>query len=78
MEEKSLIEWAIKGIHAEIDRLEKDINTGRRLLLQYERGEKPKTSKTPDEIRDIIAKLKAETEELNRQRVYLVWRKMEY
>lgn len=78
MEEKSLIEWAIKGIHAEIDQLEKDINTGRRLLRQYERGEKPKTSKTPDEIRDIIAKLKAETEELNCQRVYLTWRKMEY
>ena len=67
MEEKSLIEWAIKGIHAEIDQLEKDINTGRQLLRQYERGEKPKTSKSPDEIREIITRSEEHTSELQSQ-----------
>lgn len=77
MDEKTLIEWAVKGIHAEIAKLEKDINTGKQLLLQYERREKPKTTKTPDEIRDIISEKRVEINKLDRQRFDLTWRVVE-
>lgn len=73
MNEKDLIKWAVKGIMAEIDGLEKTINQGKQLLLQYERGEKPKTTKTPYEIREIIGEKRAEIERLDKMRFDLTW-----
>lgn len=74
MTEKRLYELAIKGIRAEIDSLEKDINRGKRLLLEYERGEKPKTDKTPYEIHVIIRQKRAEIEQLDKERFNLSWK----
>lgn len=73
MNEKDLIKWAVKGIAAEIDGLEKTINQGKQLLLQYERGQKPKTPKSPDEIRQIIQEKKAEIERLSKMKFDLTW-----
>lgn len=73
MKEADLIKWAVKGITAEIDGIEKSINHGKQLLLQYERGQKPKTTKTPNEIREIIQEKKAEIERLARMRFDLQW-----
>lgn len=73
MNEKDLIKWAVKGIAAEIDGLEKTVNQGRQLLLQYERGQKPKTTKTPAEIREVIQEKKAEIERLDKMRFDLTW-----
>ncbi len=73
MNEKDLIKWAVKGIAAEIDGLEKTVNQGKQLLLQYERGQKPKTTKTPDEIREVIQEKKAEIERLAKMRFDLTW-----
>lgn len=73
MNEKDLIKWAVKGITAEIDSIEKTVNQGKQLLLQYERGEKPKTTKTPFEIRQIIQEKKAEIERLDKMRFDLTW-----
>ena len=73
MKRNELTEWAVKGIAAEIDGLEKTVNEGKRLLLQYERGEQPKTKKTPAEIRDIISDKRAEIERLAKMRFDLTW-----
>ena len=71
MTHKEVLEWAVKGIRAEVEKLDSDIRTGQRLLEQYERGEQPKTPKTPSEIRAIIQRKREEIEELDRKRIGL-------
>ncbi len=73
MEHTELLKWAVKGIRAEIDSIEKTVNQGKQLLLQYERGQKPKTTKTPYEIREVIREKRAEIERLDRMRFDLTW-----
>lgn len=73
MEKQELLQWAVKGIRAEIDELEKGVNRGKRLLLDFEKGITPKTPKTPQEIKDIIADKKAEIESLDKKRFELEW-----
>ena len=73
MKDKQIYEWAIKGIKAEIDKLEKDVATGKRYLLEYEKGGKPKTPKTPQEIKEIIQHKKEEIEKLDKERFNLEW-----
>ena len=64
LEQKQIIEYAIVGIIAKIDELEKTINQGKRFLLEYEKGEKPKTPKMPHEIKAVIQVKKEEIEKL--------------
>lgn len=71
METKEIYEWAVKGIRAEVDKLGNDIITGKRLISEYEKGGKPKTPKTKEEIREIINRKEVEIDELNRKRIAL-------
>lgn len=73
MKQTELIEWAIKGLMAEIDGIEKAVNQGKQYLLQYEKGQQPKTPKTPDEIRQIIQEKQTEIERLYKMKQDLVW-----
>ena len=73
MKDKAIIQWAIKGLAAEIDNLEKTVNQGKQFLLQYEQGQKPKTPKTPFEIKAIIQEKKAEIEKLHKMKSDLQW-----
>ena len=59
-----MVEFAIQGVTAEIDKLEKTVNQGKQFLAQYENGQQPKTQKTPQEIKTIIQEKKAEIEKL--------------
>ena len=74
MSEKEILQWAVKGITAEIDELEKAVNRGKQLLLQYEKGQQPKTPKTPQEIKAIIQEKKAQIEKLDKERFALSWK----
>jgi chromosome segregation ATPase len=74
MNEKDLYKWAIVGLRAEIDKLEKDINRGKRLLSEYERGQQPKTTKSAQEIKEVIAEKRAEIERLDKERFNLSWK----
>ena len=71
MTHKEVLEWAVKGIRAEVEKLDNDIRTGKRYLEQYEKGEQPKTPKTPQEIRSIIQSKREQIEELDRKRIEL-------
>ena len=73
MNQTELMKWAIKGLMAEIDGIEKAVNQGKQYLLQYEKGQQPKTPKTPDEIRQIIGEKKAEIERLYKMKQDLTW-----
>lgn len=71
METKEIYEWAIRGLRAEVEKLGNDIFNGKRLISEYEKGGKPKTPKTKEEIREIINRKEAEIEELDRKRISL-------
>lgn len=74
MTEYEVYKWAVKGLRAEIDKLEKDVSIGKQFLLEYEKGGKPKTPKSPQEIKEIISKKKEEIEELDKKRFNLEWK----
>ena len=71
MKHKEIYEWAVKGIRAEVEKLDNDIRAGKRYLEQYEKGEQPKTPKTPSEIREIIHRKFKEIDELDKKRIEL-------
>lgn len=77
MKDYEIYKWAVKGLRAEIDKLEKDVNTGKRFLAEYEKGGQPKTPKTPYEIQELIKQKKAEIEELDKKRFNLDWQMSE-
>lgn len=68
-----ILEYAIKGINAEIDELEKTIRQGKQFLQQIANGEKPKTNKSEYEINVIIRKKKEEIEKLAKDKDDIKW-----
>ena len=74
MSEYDIYKWAIKGLQAEIDKLEKEILIGKRYLTEYENGGNPKTPKTPSEIKEIIKSKQEEIEKLDKQRFDISWK----
>ena len=72
-----LMEYAVKGINADIDKLERSIRRGHQLLKDIESGIAHPTSKQPDEIRKVIFEKKAEIEHLKRLESDIEWQKLE-
>lgn len=73
MEQKELLKWAMKGITAEINEIEKTIRKGKQYLELYRNGGFPKTGKTPDEVRKIISEKQKQIEILDKKRFDLSW-----
>lgn len=73
MNTTELMKWAVKGLSAEIDELEKTVSQGKRYLLEYEKGGQPKTPKSAEEIRQIIQEKQAEIEKLDKMKFDLNW-----
>lgn len=74
MTEKEILQYAIKGITAEIEELEKSVRKGYELVKQIEQGQKVKTPKTKQEILEICHAKKAEIEKLDKERFDLRWK----
>lgn len=66
-----ILEYAVKGINAEIEQLEKEVKQGYKLIEQIENGEKVKTPKTKYEISAICRKKKEQIEKLDKERFEL-------
>lgn len=73
MEQKELLSWAIKGLYAEIQELEKTIKKGEKYLEEYRKGKQMRTKKTPEEIKKIILEKKKQIEILDKKRFDLSW-----
>lgn len=73
MTEKQILTYAIKGLAAEIDKLEKDIKQGYKFIEQIENGEKVKTPKTKFEILEIITEKDKKMKELEKEKFALSW-----
>lgn len=74
MKKDRLIELALIGINAEIDKLEKSINKGTFYLHQVEIGETCKSPKTYKEILDMVGSKKAKLEDLKKEKSELEWK----
>lgn len=74
LSQKQIIEYAVKGINADIDKIERSIKRGERLLLAKKKGIAPYSDKTPTEIKQIIQKKKAEVESLVSKAMRLNWK----
>lgn len=73
MEQKELLEWAIKGLYAEIQELEKTVQKGEKYLEEYQKGKQTGTKKSPEEIKKIISEKKKQIEILDKKRFDLSW-----
>ena len=73
LSQKQILEFAVKGIAADIEKLEKALREGNALIHKIENGEQVKTTKTKYEIAEIIREKKAEIEKLDKQRFALSW-----
>lgn len=73
MKRKELLTWAIKGLSAEIEELDKSVQKGKKYLEEYRNGGQPKTEKTPEEIEKIIFEKKKQFEILVKKRFDLSW-----
>ena len=73
MKQKELLMWAIKGLSAEIDELDRSVQKGKKYLEEYRQGTQPKTEKTPEEIEKIIEEKKKQFELLVKKRFDLSW-----
>ena len=68
-----LIEYAIKGIDADIEVLEKSIKKGKSILQAHEKGIATPSPKSTQETRDIVQAKQAELERLNEVKHSLRW-----
>lgn len=73
LNQNQIIEYAIKGITADIEKLEKTVREGNALVTKIDNGEKVKTTKTRYEIIEINKQKKAEIEKLVKERFELSW-----
>lgn len=74
MTDKQILEYAMKGILAEIHELEKDIRRGYKLIEQIDNGGKVKTTKSKQEILDIIKEKKKRVEYLDKEKFNISWK----
>ena len=70
---KQILQYAIKGITAEIEKLEKTVREGNALIKKIENGEQVKAKATKYEIAEIVKEKKAEIEKLDKERFALSW-----
>lgn len=68
-----LLAFAVKGVNADIEKLEKSVKHGKQLLKDYEETGTSKTSKTPYEVQQLIQMKKSEIEDLQEIEKELKW-----
>ena len=73
LNQKQILEYAVKGLSAEIEELEKQVKKGYDLVKKIDNGEKVNSSKTKFEILEICRVKKAESARLDREKFDLSW-----
>lgn len=73
MNQKEIIEYAIKGMLNEIWELEGKVRKGQQYLEDLASGKKIKSPKNASEIKEIIRNTQAKIEELDKKKFNLEW-----
>lgn len=74
MDERELMKWAVKGLSAEIERLDGKIRKGREYVRRIDAGEPVKTSASRESIISTIRESSEEMERLDKERSELRWK----
>lgn len=73
LNQKEILQYALKGIAVEIEELEKAIKQGYKFIEQIDKGEKVKTKKTKFEILDIITEKENQMKQLEKEKFNIKW-----
>ena len=73
MTAKEILQYAVKGIAAEIEQLEKEVKQGYKFIEQIDNGEKVKTPKTKFEILAIVEEKKEKMQKLEKEKFAIGW-----
>ena len=73
LNQKEILQYALKGIAVEIEELEKAIKQGYKFIEQIDKGEKVKTKKTKFEILDIITEKENQMKKLEKEKFNIKW-----
>lgn len=73
LNQKQILQYAIKGITAEIEELEKSVRKGSSLIEKIEKGEQVNTKATKYEILEKVEAKIAKIEKLDKERFELNW-----
>lgn len=73
LNQKQILQYAVKGLAAEIEQLDKDIKQGYKFIEQIDNGEKVKTPKTKFEIQKIIAEKDEQMKKLEKEKFEIKW-----
>ena len=73
LNQKEILKFAVKGLESEIEKLEKEIKQGRKLLTQIDNGEKVNTKKARHEIFAAVTEKQEEKEKLEKEKFNLEW-----
>lgn len=73
LEQKQILEYAVKGINKDIEELDKAARKGGQMIDSYYKGETLKTKLPIYEIENIYREKKAEIEKLEQMKNELKW-----
>lgn len=73
MNQKQILEYAIKGINGDIEKLDTQLRKGQKMIEQYYKGEQIKSKLPIYEIENTCKKLRTEIENLEKQKDDLKW-----
>lgn len=73
LEQKQILEYAVKGINKDIEELDKAARKGGQMIDAYYKGETLKTKLSIYEIENIYREKKAEIEKLEQMKNELKW-----
>lgn len=73
LNQKEILQYAMKGIAVEIEELEKAIKQGYKYIEQIDKGEMVNTKKTKYEILDIITEKDKQMKQLEKEKFNIKW-----
>lgn len=73
LSQTEILKFAVKGLEAEIEKLETSIKQGYKLINQIDNGEKVKTAKPRHEILAAVTEKNEEKEKLEKEKFNIEW-----
>lgn len=74
MDEREITEWAVRGLTAEIERLDAKVRKGRELVRRIDAGEPARAGSSRESILATISESREEMERLDKDRSDLRWK----
>ena len=73
LNQKQILEYAIKGINGDIEKLDNQLRKGQKMIEQYYKGEPIKSKLSIYQIEETCKKLRTDIENLEKEKDSLKW-----